>query len=58
MLIYLLMVLDMEEYLPSKTKDWCQQKIKDMGYPNGFLTGEEFNHDKGCLHQEVYLNLY
>lgn len=47
----------MEEYLPPTTKNWCAEKIKGMGYPAGFLIGDEANDNGERSHPEVYKDL-
>ena len=37
------MPVDMDEYLPKATYEWCERKLQELEYPNGQISSTEFN---------------
>jgi hypothetical protein len=37
------MPVDMDEYLPKDTLNWCQSKLVELGYERGEISSTEFN---------------
>jgi hypothetical protein len=54
MLIY---NIDIDEYLPSITKNWCTAQLQELGYPTGRVTAAECFPDGSRAHCDAYIQL-
>jgi len=53
----LICIIDLNEYLPKVTKDWCTAELKKLGYEYTKVNAAEYFPDGTRAHYKVYLQL-
>ena len=48
---------DIDEYLPPRTLQWCEQTLKRLGYRPDNENDKPIPYDRGSPHREIYLTL-
>lgn len=51
------MYLDIDEYLPPVTLEWCRNTLERLGYANGIVNGRDVDAAGSKLHLQAYLSL-
>ena len=51
------MLIDIDEYLPEATLQWCKATLNYLGFPKGGISGEDFYSDGQRVHRVAYLSL-
>ena len=52
-LLTAVLLIDMKEYLPSVTKQWCQDKLAELGFSDGKVSSTKFDFNVQLRDHEV-----